>query len=64
VVKGSELEHVMVVMDDEDAAGNPSAYDRLFGARLGDSDVKNAAEGMETSIDRTLRVPQVTCSRA
>ncbi len=64
VVKGSEFDHVMVVMDDEDAAGNLFAYDRLFGAPLGDSDVKNAEEGKETSIDRTLRLLYVTCSRA
>jgi DNA helicase-2/ATP-dependent DNA helicase PcrA len=64
VVKGSEFEHVMVVMDDEDAAGNLFAYDRLFGAPLGESDVKNVEEGKETSIDRTLRLLYVTCSRA
>lgn len=64
VVKGSEFEHVMVVMDDEDAAGNLFAYDRLFGAPLGDSDVKNVDEGKETSIDRTLRLLYVTSSRA
>ena len=64
VVKGSEFDHVMVVMDDEDAAGNLFAYDRLFGAPLGNSDVKNVEEGKETSIDRTLRLLYVTCSRA
>lgn len=64
VVKGSEFDHVMVVMDDEDAAGYLFAYDRLFGAPLGDADVKNAAIGKETSIDRTLRLLYVTCSRA
>lgn len=64
VVKGSEFDHVMVVMDDEDAAGYLFAYDRLFGAPLGDADVKNAAVGKETSIDRTLRLLYVTCSRA
>jgi DNA helicase II / ATP-dependent DNA helicase PcrA len=64
VVKGSEFDHVMVVMDDDDAAGNLFAYDRLFGAPLGDSDLKNVEEGKETSIDRTLRLLYVTCSRA
>ncbi|WP_293372734.1 UvrD-helicase domain-containing protein [Nevskia sp.] len=64
VVKGSEFDHVMVVMDDEDAAGSLFAYDRLFGAPLGDTDVKNVEEGKETSIDRTLRLLYVTCSRA
>lgn len=64
VVKGSEFEHVMVVMDDEDAGGFLFAYDRLFGASLGDSDIKNVEENKETSIDRTLRLLYVTCSRA
>ena len=64
VVKGSEFDHVMVVMDDEDAAGNLFAYDRLFGAPLGETDVKNVEEGNETSIDRTLRLLYVTSSRA
>lgn len=64
VVKGSEFDHVMVVMDDQDAVGNLFAYDRLFGAPLSDSDVKNVEEGNETSIDRTLRLIYVTCSRA
>lgn len=64
VVKGSEFEHVMVVMDDEDAGGALFAYDRLFGAPLGETDVKNVAANKETSIDRTLRLLYVTCSRA
>lgn len=64
VVKGSEFDHVMVVMDDEDAGGFLFAYDRLFGAPLGDSDIKNVGANKETSIDRTLRLLYVTCSRA
>ncbi|MCK4118347.1 UvrD-helicase domain-containing protein [Ralstonia nicotianae] len=64
VVKGSEFDHVLVVMDDEDAGGFLFAYDRLFGAPLGDSDVKNVEINKETSIDRTLRLLYVTCSRA
>jgi DNA helicase II / ATP-dependent DNA helicase PcrA len=64
VVKGSEFDHVMVVMDDKDAEGNLFAYDRLFGAPLGDSDIKNMGAQKETSIDRTVRLLYVTCSRA
>lgn len=64
VVKGSEFDHVMVVMDDEDAGGFLFAYDRLFGAPLGESDIKNVEANKETSIDRTLRLLYVTCSRA
>lgn len=54
----------MVVMDDEDAGGFLFAYDRLFGAPLGDSDIKNVEANKETSIDRTLRLLYVTCSRS
>lgn len=64
VVKGSEFDHVMVVMDDEDAEGSLFAYDRLFGGPLGDSDIKNMGTQKETSIDRTVRLLYVTCSRA
>lgn len=64
VVKGSEFDHVMVIMDDEDAGGNLFSYNKLFGAPLGDSDIKNIEAKKETSIDRTLRLLYVTCSRA
>jgi DNA helicase-2/ATP-dependent DNA helicase PcrA len=64
-VKGSEFEHVMVVMDDQDAGGFMFSYDKLFGAtELSDQDRKNISEGKETTIDRTLRLLYVTCSRA
>ncbi len=65
VVKGSEFKHVMVVMDDEEAEGNQFSYDKLFGAKgLSKDDRKNIAAGNETTIDRTLRLLYVTCSRA
>lgn len=65
VVKGSEFEHVMVIMDDEEAGGFLFSYDKLFGAvPLTKTDEANAAENKETSIDRTLRLLYVTCSRA
>jgi DNA helicase-2/ATP-dependent DNA helicase PcrA len=65
VVKGSEFEHVMVVMDDQEAGGFMFSYDKLFGAvPLSENDQANAAEKKETSIDRTLRLLNVTCSRA
>lgn len=65
VVKGSEFPHVMVVMDDESAAGSFFSYDKIFGgAELNVTDRKNIAVGKETSIDRTLRLLYVTCSRA
>lgn len=65
VVKGSEFKHVMVIMDDEEAGGTLFSYDKLFGAeKLGPNDLKRIDEGSETTIDRTLRLLYVTCSRA
>lgn len=65
VVKGSEFPHVMVVMDDQDARGFLFSYDKLFGAeQLSKGDNDNIAAGKETTVDRTLRLLYVTCSRA
>ncbi len=65
VVKGSEFPHVMVVMDDHEARGFLFSYDKLFGAEeLSKGDNENIAAGKETTIDRTLRLLYVTCSRA
>lgn len=65
VVKGSEFQNVMVVMDDSEAGGSLFSYDKLFGAvSLSKTDEANVAENKETTIDRTLRLLYVTCSRA
>lgn len=65
VVKGSEFPHVMVVMDDELAGGNQISYDKIFGGtQLSQRDRDNLSKGKETTIDRTLRLLYVTCSRA
>lgn len=65
VVKGSEFFHVMVVMDDKLAGGNQISYDKIFGgAQLSKADRENMGTGKETTIDRTLRLLYVTCSRA
>lgn len=65
VVKGSEFTHVMVVMDDDQSGGNQISYDKLFGAtELGERDLDNVRAGKETTIDRSLRLLYVTCSRA
>ncbi|HGW5375689.1 TPA: UvrD-helicase domain-containing protein [Pseudomonas aeruginosa] len=65
VVKGSQFLHVMVVMDDKLAAGNQISYDKIFGGvKLSKSDRDNMDNGKETTIDRTLRLLYVTCSRA
>jgi len=65
VVKGSQFPHVMVVMDDKMAGGTLFGYDKIFGGvELSKRDNENKAEGRETTIDRTLRLLYVTCSRA
>lgn len=65
IVKGSEFAHVMIVMDDEEAAGNLISYDKLLGGKdLSDRDISNMDAGKETTIDRSLRLLYVTCSRA
>lgn len=65
VVKGSEFLHVMVVMDDKLAGGNQISYDKIFGGtELSKADKDNVGKGKETTIDRTLRLLYVTCSRA
>lgn len=65
IVKGSEFRHVMVVMDDKQAGAYQISYDKLFGAKpLSASDLTNVKEGKETTIDRSLRLLYVTCSRA
>ena len=65
VVKGSEFKHVMVVMDDKQSGGKQISYDKLFGAiELGERDRDNIQAGKETTIDRSLRLLYVTCSRA
>lgn len=64
-VKGLEFDRVMVLMDDGDARGFLFGYDKLLGAKeLSASDLKNAQEGKDSSIDRTRRLFYVTCSRA
>lgn len=64
-VKGLEFERVMVLMHDEEARGFLFGYDKLLGAKGPTAtDIKNAQEGKETSLDRTQRLFYVTCSRA
>ena len=41
------------------------SYDKVFGAEpLSKGDNENVATGKETTVDRTLRLLYVTCSRA
>ena len=64
-VKGSEYPRVLLVLDDGDAVGHLFSYDKLFKAKeLSQADEKNIEIGKETTIDRTLRLFYVACSRA
>jgi DNA helicase II / ATP-dependent DNA helicase PcrA len=64
-VKGLEFPHVAVLIDDEEARGFSFSYEKLFALKAATAaDLKNAATGNETSVDRTRRLFYVTCSRA
>lgn len=64
-VKGLEYPRVLVLIDDKDAKGKLFSYERLFEVKpLSDTDIKNGQVGKETSIDRTMRLLYVTCTRA
>lgn len=64
-VKGLEFERVMVIIDDSEAKGFMFSYDKLFGVKeLTETDIKHIKAGEESSIDRTLRLFYVTCTRA
>ena len=55
----------MVILDDSEARGNWFQYDKLFGVKAPTAtDIKNEADGKETSIERVRRLLYVTCSRA
>ena len=56
-VKGLEFDRVMVLMDDGEARGFMFGYDKFFGAKeLTPADVRNEAEGRDSSIARTRRL--------
>lgn len=64
-VKGLEFPNVMVIIDDSGARGFMFSYEKLFGLKAkSDTDRKNEAQGIETTLDRTRRLMYVTCSRA
>lgn len=63
-IKGLEFPRVMVILDDEGSKGFQFSYEKLFGAKeLSDTDLKNEAEGKDTTVKRTKRLFYVTCSR-
>lgn len=64
-VKGAEFNRVLVLLEDDAAAGNNFSYNKLLGLQeLSERDRKNIADGLETAIDRTRRLLYVGCSRA
>jgi DNA helicase-2/ATP-dependent DNA helicase PcrA len=64
-VKGLEFDRVMVLMDDAETRGFMFGYEKFFGAKeLTPADVRNEAEGRDSSVGRTRRLFYVTCSRA
>jgi DNA helicase-2/ATP-dependent DNA helicase PcrA len=64
-VKGREFERVFVVIDDNEARGRTFSYDKIFGIKAPSaSDIQRNKEGKETSMDKTLRLLYVTCTRA
>ncbi len=64
-VKGREFERVMVILDDDEARGNLFSYEKLLGVKgHSATDAQRIIDGKETSLDRTLRLLYVTCSRA
>lgn len=64
-IKGLEFDRVAVIMDDESANWNSFSYEKIFGAKeLSSTDHRNIEEGKDNTIDRTLRLFYVTCTRA
>lgn len=64
-VKGSEFDRVMVLIDDHAAKYNLFSFEKLFGSMaLSRDDRTKHQAGGEITIDRTLRLLYVTCSRA
>ncbi|MGK0741312.1 UvrD-helicase domain-containing protein [Leucobacter sp. Z1108] len=64
-VKGAEFGRVIVLLEDDAAAGNMFSYNKLLGLQdLSDKDRENIAAGLESTIDRTRRLLYVGCSRA
>src|SRR5690606_15408739 len=63
-VKGREFKRVMVILDDDEARGNWFNFEKLLGVKGHTAtDVQRMNEGKENSMDRTLRLIYVTCSR-
>jgi DNA helicase-2/ATP-dependent DNA helicase PcrA len=64
-VKGLEYDRVMVIIDSQETKGFLFDYDKLFGVKpLSETDMKHIDDGTDNSINRTLRLFYVVCTRA
>ncbi|PMQ06251.1 ATP-dependent DNA helicase PcrA [Pseudomonas sp. AD21] len=64
-VKGLEFPRVMVIIDDEEAAGFLWSYEKALGVKPpSSSDIQKEAEASDNPLTRTRRLFYVTCSRA
>jgi DNA helicase-2/ATP-dependent DNA helicase PcrA len=64
-VKGLEYDRVMVIIDDMESKGFMFSYDKLFGVKpLTETDRKNIDFGQDSSLERTMRLFYVVCTRA
>jgi len=65
-IKGAEFERVLVVLDEEEGSSHRLfSYEKLLGIKeLTDTDKKNLANKVDSSVDRTRRLFYVCCSRA
>lgn len=64
-VKGLEYDRVMVIIDDMESKGFMFSYDKLFGVKpLTETDRKNIDSGLDSSLERTMRLFYVVCTRA
>lgn len=64
-VKGLEFPRVMVIIDDEEAAGFLWSYEKALGIQPpSPGDLEKEAAGADSALTRTRRLFYVTCSRA
>lgn len=64
-VKGLEFPRVQVIIDENESNSFLFNYDKLLGVRpLSETDSRNINEGKESTIDRTMRLFYVVCTRA
>lgn len=64
-VKGLEFDRVLVIIDEKESNMFLFNYNKLFGVEpLSATDINNRKEGKETTIERTMRLFYVACTRA